>query len=170
MDDFSLIIHDPSFDKGIPLATKSGALIGNLRRLERAPESLQAGEAIWKREVEGIRCRSLSATYNCMGMVFASRRAHIETKELDRILVEDGYDEVPTLADVALGDIVVYRDDRNIAQHVGVVVEKSAEILDGWQVTVMSQWGADGEYFHLLDAVPETYGKSTSFWTDRRCP
>lgn len=37
-----------------------------------------------------------------------------------------------------------------------------------FEITVMSQWGADGEYIHLLDEVPDDFGKVREFWTDRR--
>ena len=37
-----------------------------------------------------------------------------------------------------------------------------------FDITVLSQWGDDGEYIHKLTEVPNEYGKAEEFWTDRR--
>ena len=43
------------------------------------------------------RVVSISAMYNCMGLVFASRRTNIRMETLDQIIAEDFYEPVPRL-------------------------------------------------------------------------
>ena len=64
--------------RSIQLATRKNTPIRNERRPERPPESLRAAADIWCNEFTKNRLRSLSATYNCVGMVFATRRTWIE--------------------------------------------------------------------------------------------
>jgi len=67
---------------------------------------------------EPIETRSLSAIYNCFGLVFASRRTALEREDIDRILDEDAYTFVARRADVREGDIIVYRKSpRTIPLH-----------------------------------------------------
>jgi hypothetical protein len=35
-------------------------------------------------------------------------------------------------------------------------------------VECLSQWGGDGEYFHLDSNVPHWLGKCSEFWTERK--
>src|SRR5713226_9311151 len=65
----------------IDLATKRREWIRNVQPLERAPASLKAAERKMHALAPGIRTRSLSATYNCFGMVFAGRRTYVLNDE-----------------------------------------------------------------------------------------
>jgi len=68
------------------------------------------------------------------------------------------------------GDIVVYMNptDNQVA-HVAVVIGIKVDYSKAFrEVSVISQWGADGEYIHLIDDVPDFLGKPKEFWTDRR--
>jgi hypothetical protein len=69
-----------------------------------------------------------------------------------------------------LGDIAVYLNrDGRIVSHVGVVVKIEPDIAKAsWNIMVMSQWGADGEYIHSVDDVPQFLGEPKQYWTDRR--
>jgi hypothetical protein len=60
--------------RAIKLATKRGRWIKNVRRREMPPEQLRAAVDLVHARFSGITLRSISATYNCFGMVFASRR------------------------------------------------------------------------------------------------
>lgn len=155
----------------LPLATKRGTRIPNERRREHAPIRLQAAKDIVLRSHPVAQMRSLSATYNCMGMVFANRRTWIDTDHLQLILQEDNYRQT-TIDDIQPGDVIVYRDELGSVTHVGLVscIEVNLADLseDMHKVTVLSQWGADGEYFHPADEVNERLGNPTEYWTDRQ--
>jgi len=139
---------------------------------ERPPEELcfeglQAAHKFVKSVSPQARCRSLTAMYNCVGMVFASRRTSIKPKYLEVILHDDGFR--PISRDMAVeGDVVIYTRN-NIPQHVGIIqqLERGLGTAAFW---VLSQWGDAGEYIHPLIPVPEAYGEPTDFWTERRVP
>ena len=115
-----------------------------------------------------VRPRALSSEYNCVGMVFASRRTWVEDYHVEFILREDGYRVVSQLHDVMEGDIVVYRDDEGRVSHVGLVISAVPEVASGrLAITVLSQWGADGEYLHDIGDVHPNLGKPSEFWTER---
>ena len=98
--------------------------------------------------------RSMSSLYNCMGMVFASRRTCIEPEHLPMILNDDEYRRVANKGDLQRGDIVVYRDDDGEVSHVGIVADVTTDPAKAtWDVLVLSQWGRHGEYFHLDEDV-----------------
>src|SRR5882762_3616948 len=151
----------------LPLATRTGRPIRNEVRRERAPESLRAAVQLWARERPAADLRSISATYNCMGLVFATRRTWIDTEELQFILDQDGYKRIAT-PDVEPGDLVVYQRDGQ-RTHVALVLQ--ADVMFAGRMPKMlyacSQWGADGEYFHAAAYVPSHFGQPTEYWTDR---
>lgn len=151
----------------IQLATKRGTFIPNERRCERSPDSLKAAVEIWKEKYPNIRARSLTAVYNCVGLVFGSRRTWIDPAHLNLILIEDDYRSIEEY-EVEIGDVVIYRNG-SAYTHVGIIVNKNPNFKNAsFEITVMSQWGADGEYIHLINEVPDNFGKSKEFWTDRR--
>lgn len=156
---------EPGDRNYIPLATRQGSIIKNERRLEAPPERMRAGVSTWQRLRPQARLRSATETYDCMGMVFASRRTTVGTDQLRMILREDGYRPV-SLGDLDVGDVVVYSRG-TIADHVGIISGFNKTEF-GDVIQVLSKWGAYPEYEHPIDHVPEAYGKSTEYWTDRR--
>lgn len=155
--------------RSIPLATKQGRFIPNERRPERAPDALQAAVNLMRLERPDARLRSISATYNCVGLVFANRRTLVDTDDVPMILHEDGYYQVPRLDQVSAGDVVVYRNAIGEIVHVGVVLCKEPEVRTAtWKVTILSQWGANGEYIHAPDYVPQALGQPSGYWSERR--
>lgn len=153
----------------IPLATKRGTPIPNERRRERPPEALKAAMQIWTQKYPNIRLRSLTAVYNCVGLPFASRRTCIDPEHLKTILREDDYRRLSGEHEVEIGDLVLYRPNKDEYSHIAVVVKKEPKVINAsFEITVVSQWGADGEYIHLIDEVPDSYGTIKEFWTDRR--
>ena len=132
---------------------------------------MQAAKAIMEKIHPSVRARSLSSIYNCMGMVFAARRTRVDPEHLEMMLADDEYRRVPDERHLERGDIVVYRDTEWKVSHVGVVVKVKPDLRTtseaSWEVTVLSQWGADGEYFHLADSVHPSLGKPVEYWTDR---
>jgi len=148
----------------IPLSTKLGTHIENERRRESSPDARRASVRKWATEFPDAKLRSLTATYNCFGMVFANRRAWVFEDQLPLVRDEDGYRLVAT---PAVGDIVVYRRTTDI-EHVGIAVEVRPNVESGtWEVIVLSKWGVEGEYFHRETRVPQLFGRPAEYWTDR---
>lgn len=158
---------EPGDRNYIPLATREGSIIRNERRLEAPPERMREGISQWQRLRPQARLRSATQTYDCMGMVFASRRTTVGTDQLRMILREDGYRWVSP-DDLDVGDVVIYSRSEE-ATHVGIIsCFKKTEFGD--ITLVLSKWGAYPEYEHPIDYVPEAYGKPVEYWTDRRPP
>lgn len=129
----------------------------------RTDSLLRALEGKGKR-ITDIRSMS-DYMYNCVGMIFASRRAWIETNHLYELLRQDGYHKV-TERDIVRGDLVVYTNDE-VPTHVGLImsIRRDGSHLDN--LTVLSKWGKDAEILHAVNVIPEMYGKPTEFWSER---
>lgn len=153
----------------LSLATKKRTPIKNTQRKERLPEQLEAARAFAERLCPGIKVRSLSATYNCVGLAFASRRTWVETDDIPMILLDDGYVQITERPELARGDVAIYRDKQGTISHIALVWSTTLCLRTG-EITVecLSQWGADGEYFHSENNVPELLGKCCEFWSDRK--
>jgi hypothetical protein len=116
-----------------------------------------------------------SATYNCLGHVFASSRGILTdgletpppgyTGAIDgtvrNVLAADGYRRRATGEEPRPGDVVVYEREGRI-EHVGVLASTGLQ-----EPVVQSKWGLGAEYRHLLSSVPEIYGEPT-VWTLER--
>jgi len=104
--------------------------------------------------------------YNCVGMVFASRRAVIDDSEIGRILAEDNYKKI-NREQVIIGDVIAYIYEQKFV-HVGIIFEKTLAMDNKTsRFRVISKWGEDlPEFIHFEDIVPEMYG-SPDFYTDR---
>ena len=148
----------------IELSTREGNRIPNEQRSPRPLSAMQDASRIHRAEHQSLKLRSLSSLYNCMGMVFASRRTGIHPSELEMILTEDGYRQIG-INELEAGDVVVYHDSRGEVSHVGIVDHVGFE--NPRKVRVLSQWGADGEYYHLADDVSPALGSPSEYWTDR---
>jgi hypothetical protein len=104
-----------------------------------------------------------------MGMVFASRRTWIEPEELQMVLEDDDYHRLSGPDHAVQGDIVVYRNAQGNVEHVGLVAIVNVNLSQAVrEITILSQWGADGEYFHRVDDVPERLGTPAEYWSDRK--
>ena len=151
----------------LPLATREGRQIPNDRRPQVRPEIMRAARDIVVGSHPTVRARSLSAVYDCMGMVFGSRRVWIDTDELELILDGDDYRRLSDGGEVTEGDVVVYRDE-DVVTHVGIVARTRQNLAQAvTEITVLSQWGRHGEYFHGIDDVDSRLGTPAEFWTDR---
>lgn len=133
--------------------------------------------AIRPKHKKWIPRRDATGTYNCAGMVWASRRTcltHPEDWEL--VLCEDGYRKVDNQNDVITGDIVVYRakSDGEIL-HVARICEiRYLDAGDGGEKILiplaLSKWDQKcGEDIHNLDDVNLNGGTEyeREIWTDR---
>ena len=117
----------------------------------------------WRRRIE-IRSTN-PFFYNCVGMIFASRRAWIEVDHIYHIFQEDGYRRI-SLNNIAPGDVILYKDDKGSPTHVAVILE-IGKIGDSLNVKVMSKWGKDPEFIHFVEDVPSLLGYAAEYWTDR---
>lgn len=152
----------------LALETKRGNKVPNEQRREVSPERMNAAMEVVKANHPTAVERSLRSTYNCMGMVFASRRTCVDIDHLTFILADDGYRKIVNESEVQVGDLAVYRGDSGDFSHVGIVYYLSPYGADGNRdIFVMSQWGRDGEYYHRVDDVNVNLGKPAEYWTDR---
>ncbi len=159
-------MQDP---RRLPLSTRDGSPIPNARGLERAPEIHRAAQEMHRQEHSGARLRSSSSIYNCVGLVFASRRTCVDIEYILLILERDGYRRFTDIRKVWIGDIVTYEDTEGGLTHAAVVVDVEPDVATSTLVVqVLSKWGLDGEYLHLIEDVPQLFGKPTAFWTERR--
>ena len=64
----------------------------------------------------------------------------------------------------------MYHDSHDEPCHVGIVLRKNLLIPGDSRdlLTVVSQWGADGEYVHEVTKLPSLLGRPAQYWTDRR--
>ena len=167
-----MVLYDPegNFLVGspIPLGTREGRHIPNERRLQRPPAAMMVARDLVVSNHASARMRSLSSVYNCMGMVFATRRTCIEPDYLEMILQDDGYRSVSDESELWPGDIVIYRDQEGEVAHIGIVIRVTADLRNAtWEVFAISQWGADGEYLHRVDDVNPRLGSPVEYWTER---
>jgi len=155
----------------VQLATKKGNWIRNARRQERPPVALRAAEKKWRTRFPGLSTRSLSATYNCYGMVFANRRTMILFEEdVQVILDDDGYRKLPDRSAAIVGDVIVYRKaPKRVIEHAGLIIDiRKIHKDSGTEIIVLSQWGGEGEYLHREDHVPEEiFGQHREYYSER---
>jgi hypothetical protein len=162
----------------IALVTCENNPIKNERRpKERSIQQLREAAKWFCAAHTSLKVRSLSWDYNCMGLVFASRRTGIDIDDsLNQILKEDGYKKIQ-LKDVQPGDVVIYLDKFKKPAHVGIVLEHRSRIVEppptrpsqSWHTVVLSQWGWDGEYIHdLLDVQPQWQSEEPEFWSEKK--
>lgn len=119
-----------------------------------------------------VQLRSDSARYNCVGMVFAHRRAWVEDTEIRALLKQDGYRRLPNFSALMDGDVVVYcveRGGRLAASHVAVMVRRVVVTAadEGSGIVVLSKWGNHGEYVHRMEDVHPALGRPAEFWSER---
>jgi hypothetical protein len=162
---------EPEDGLSMPLYTQKRNFIPNEQRLESAPEILRAAVSIMRKNRPDARLRSITATYNCLGMAFASRRTHIDPMHLSKILRDDGYRLLQPDEAASPGDVVVYKNKFKEPVHVGLVIKTTPNVDPGqppYNIEVLSKWGYDGEYLHEVTYVPEVLGSPEEYWTDRK--
>jgi hypothetical protein len=154
------------------LQTRCKWSIPNELRPERPRAALQAAIDLAKDICPDAIFRSITNTYNCMGMIVASRRVWVDPEHAVKILTDDGYRRLSGPHEAERGDVVLYHNDKGEPVHIGIVMGKNL-VLPGEQkdpLTVLSKWGGDGEYIHELSDVPGYLGHPAQYWTDRRKP
>ncbi len=148
--DFSELIEHSEWQSEFFVRNRTDSLLRNLERKEK--------------NIVGIR--SISAhMYNCLGMIFASRRAWIETNHLYELLRQDGYNRVSE-RDIVPGDVVVYGTNL-VPTHVGLIMNIHRDGSDIDNLMVLSKWGKEAEILHQADVVPDAYGQPVEYWSER---
>ena len=155
--------------RSIPLATRKGTFIRNERRDEWSPEDLQVGIDNCRGTNPNAVLRSATHKYNCVGMVFASRRTWVEPDYVMQFLEEDEYELLPNLFERAeLGDVVVYKKAGKI-EHVGIIIERIDHPANATSsFKILSKWGPWAEFIHDPEDVLPSFGKPVEVWTDRK--
>jgi hypothetical protein len=92
------------------LETRARWRIPNEVRPERPPIALAESVRILGEVFPDARLRSITAVYNCVGLVVASRRTWVDPAHLIRVLQEDGYRRLAGAAEAEPGDVVAYHD------------------------------------------------------------
>src|SRR5438132_1641386 len=134
----------------ILLQTRAKWVIPNEIRRERPAAALKASVDMMRELFPDAQLRSITATYNCVGLVAAARRVWVDPADLVKVLTDDGYKQLARPEETEHGDVVVYHDDDSEPCHVAIVLRKNL-VIPGEQrdlLTVLSKWGADGEYIH----------------------
>lgn len=158
------------------IQTKRRNLIPNVLRLDRPLHWQQAAHDMMKASHPAIRLRRATSVYNCLGMVFASRRTWVEeTIRLDTetilqmVLQDDGFRRLHPNEPPMPGDLVVYRQQDHAFAHIGVMVSVETNLESAeYDITVLSKWGEHGEYIHGEHDVPHRLGTQVEYFTDRR--
>jgi len=148
-----------------PLHARSGWQIPTARPALEDIRVLQIRSQELHRWRPNAQLRAVSSfPYNCVGLIFASRRAWIEIDHIYDILREDGYKQV-RLEDIMIGDVVLYKNYRGEPVHVALVV--TVDRVFGLNVKVLSKWGVDGEFIHFIEDVPPFLGTPSEVYTER---
>ncbi len=136
--------------------------IPNARGFPKSPIQMRSAYEMHKKDHLSLEIRSLRSEYNCVGLVFGSRRSRIDISHVMRIFEEDGYQQIP-FDGAERGDVVLYEDAKEPA-HVGLLWNRHP-VSNEWHV--LSAWGADGEYFHHLRDLRADWLHRVTIWTDR---
>jgi hypothetical protein len=153
----------------LALQTRLGRNIRNEVRPEPNPAMLRASVSLWRERLPNARLRSSTGTYNCIGMIVASRRTWVDPGDLLQILKDDGYIKLSSDSEAEYGDVVVYHGKEGVC-HAGLVVGKNVFDPSNQRDTlvVLSKWGQEGEYVHDARDVPALCGIPSEYWTDRK--
>jgi len=146
-------MFDPNLAPDVPqklaLQTRKGGVVDNLMVLTPPHDGLDQMMRDLKAAYRNVLHRPVgpSAAYNCHGLTFAARRTGIaKPAQVQRILSEDGYSELPRSNAPCAGDIAIYREDGDIV-HSGIVMDVQKGMP--W---VLGKWGDCHEVIHpVLD-------------------
>ena len=155
--------------RSIPLGTRHTRHIPNSARPEWDPDDLRDGLARCLKDFPLLQTRSITATYNCVGMALASRRTWVDPDQVPLILSDDGYTQLATEAEARVGDLVLYKDASGQIRHIGVVIQRIENIASATVgVKILSKWGPWAEFVHDPRDVYMSWGTPSEYWTDRK--
>ncbi len=160
----------PNDPRSLKLETRQRRWVHNVVRMEPTRDEMLLREQSVRAICPNARLVSASAVYNCYGLAFAARRsAIVDENDVEHILEDDGYRELPWDPNAWLpGDVVIYRNRTNAIVHAGVIARKEVSLDTGnVDVTVLSAWGEEGEYMHPIDEVAPLLGRPTNVYSQR---
>lgn len=159
-----------SDNNALRLGTRRTRHIINLMRPEWPDDQLAHGVGNCKTTNPSAIPRSASAIYNCVGMVFATRRTWVEPQYVYQLLDDDGYTQLSRITDAYVGDVAVYKNlESGEVAHVGVFIERKEDLSTATvSFKVLSKWGPWAEYIHDPDDVLPNFGILSEVWTDRK--
>lgn len=149
--------------EGVRATTDRGAAV-TLREpvTERDPAGLRRTEERLLRDARHadrvIRVAGPSDLSNCHGWVFTGGKFLLSPDDVERILADNGYQEVQ---EPQPGDLVIYRQGGAVAH--SAVVRYAAE---GRPVMVEGKWGVLGVFLHPADQ--SFYGTEYAFYRSAR--
>ncbi len=152
----AILIPGQAVRRTIPLSTRRGTAIDNAQSFEVTLMERAADRDFRQRHPMACFGDTLSPCYNCHGFTFASRRTRIsDSQDVQRILVEDDYEEVARDS-VRPGDIVLYMsaDNDGDVEHSGLVVELRESMGIGRVPMILSKWGSGAEVVHTVSDCP----------------
>lgn len=166
MDSESKILQR-GMEVGIHLETRRGNTIPTFRAEPHPPVKMKAGDSMHRSSHPNIKLRSLDSSYNCIGMVFAFRRAWIEPCQVPKLLRDDEYQRVSRQQTMP-GDLVVYYHQDKIS-HMGIILGIERDLANAeLNILVLSKWGYDGEYLHQERDVPRQYGNTLVYFSEKK--
>lgn len=153
-------------DPGFPVFARDGSQILAGVSPDPTPNAIGLARDVYRLVIAAATAELQPPTgrYNCHGLVFAARRAHIPPVEadvdIDDLLHRDGYVSLPTDQSPQVGDVVAYRLNGEI-EHTGFVsrVERVGAVPT---VFVWSAWGGLGEFEHRVNVSP--YKGTPEYW------
>ena len=104
MSPYIIDIGSENDNQSIKLVTRTKKYIKNCQYPIEPIEKLKAANEITARNNPAAELRAVCSEYNCMGLVFASRRTTIEIDQLRFILQEDGYIPLQNVYQAKTGD------------------------------------------------------------------
>lgn len=142
-----------SQERKIILQTAAGNDIPNVQPSELSRLDEVDGRELDRKYRTSVKPRTYPIPrYNCHGMTFASRRTEISALwAIDKIIEEDGYEEVEP-DHVLPGDVIVYYKGDEIL-HSGIVIALP-EKGDYGMPRVCSKWGKWREFSHQANMCP----------------
>lgn len=147
-----------------PIYARSGWAIPVETALVDDPQLMQIRNQELMKWKPRITLRSPSPHfYNCVGLIFASRRAWIEIDHIYDLFREDQYRQIAS-NDIMVGDVVLYKY-QNTPSHVAMIVDIDRSI--GRNIRVVSKWGKHAEFIHFIEDVLDNLGTPSEYWTDR---
>lgn len=149
-----ILVPGAPIDSSIITQTSKGNNIPNSQCHECTNWERQQYPDLNKKFAQATFRTEPNPTYNCHGLVFASRRTSIDLSlAVNIILKDDGY--IPIEKDKVLpGDIILYYDKTGDIEHSGVVL--------AWDnlmniPLVLSKWGKYKEVVHYAHYCPYNF-------------
>jgi hypothetical protein len=158
-----------SDNNAVRLGTRRTRHVKNEMRLEAPRELLRIDLEKCRSLHPFAEMRSVTNRYNCVGMVFATRRTWVEPEYVPLFLNDDDYRRLPSLQEAEIGDIVVYKTESGEIAHVGIVAIRDQNVATGTTTfKILSKWGPWAEFVHDPDDVLPNFGQLAEVWTDRK--